>query len=75
LPDQVRGTDDAAWQEFGSRLPGAETPHAEAAAPHLRSRMLESSFEATLELILRGLAASPRNAPDVSAGTASSPPR
>lgn len=75
LPDQVQRTDDAAWQEFGSRLPGAETPHAEAAAPHLRSRMLESSFEATLELILRGLAASPRTAPDVSAGTASSPPR
>jgi hypothetical protein len=60
LPDRVQEVDDAAWRDLGSRLPGAETPHAEAAAPHLRSRLLESSFEATLELILRSLAAETR---------------
>lgn len=60
LPEQVQQVDDASWQDLGTRLPGEQTPHAEAAAPHLRSRLLESSFEATLGLILAGLAASPR---------------
>ena len=61
LPRDTQNADHASWQEIGTRQPEDETPHTEAAAPYLRSLMLESSFEATLELILRGLAASSRN--------------
>jgi AcrR family transcriptional regulator len=63
LPDNLREADDAAWQALSTRLPDAVMPNAEIAAPHLQTLMLESSFEATLELIQRGLAASPRTAP------------
>ncbi len=60
LPPEVQSIDSAAWREFGSRLSRPETPHASAAAPHLQGLMLRSSFEATLDLVMRGLAAAPR---------------
>jgi AcrR family transcriptional regulator len=61
LPQQIQEADHATWRELPDRLTPEETPHAEAAAPHLRSMMLESSFEASLELILTGLAAMARS--------------
>jgi AcrR family transcriptional regulator len=60
LPADVQEADYDAWRALSDRLPVDGMPHTEAAAPHLRSLMLESSFEANLDLILRGLAASPR---------------
>jgi AcrR family transcriptional regulator len=60
LPPKVQEADLAFWQDLPNRLPSSELPHAAAAAPHLRSMMLESSFEAGLELTLRGIAATPR---------------
>jgi AcrR family transcriptional regulator len=60
LPPEVQAGDLAFWQDLPDRLPPDELPHAAAAAPHLRSMMLESSFEAGLELTLRGIAATPR---------------
>jgi AcrR family transcriptional regulator len=64
LPEKLRDADDAAWESLETRLPATTTPNVEEAAPHLQSLMLESSFEATLGLILRGLDASPRTSPD-----------
>ncbi|CAN5426217.1 TetR/AcrR family transcriptional regulator [soil metagenome] len=57
LPSEVMATDSTRWREFPSRRQHDDAP---AAPPHLLSLMLESSFEASMELILRGLAASPR---------------
>lgn len=68
LPQDVQSSDDTAWRTFESRLPDIDAPHADAAAPHLRSRMLGSSFEDTMQLILRGLAASPRSASSTQGG-------
>ncbi|KRE27306.1 hypothetical protein ASG82_12830 [Mycobacterium sp. Soil538] len=62
LSPDIRSSDNIAWQELGDRVPHAEAPHAAAAAPHLRVLMLRSSFESSLQLMLSGLAASPRNA-------------
>ncbi|GLP77988.1 TetR family transcriptional regulator [Mycobacterium antarcticum] len=59
LPSEIRDADDGSWVDLTKRLP-ATTPHTEAAAPHLRSMMVQSSFEASLQMMLRGLAASPR---------------
>lgn len=60
LPPELQTADLTAWRELPERLPAADTPHVEAAAPHLQTMMAESSFESSLELILRGLAATPR---------------
>lgn len=60
LPQQIQDADHDTWRGLSDRLTPDHTPHAEAAAPHLRSMMLESSFEASLELILAGLAAMAR---------------
>ncbi|MET0457480.1 MAG: TetR/AcrR family transcriptional regulator [Mycobacterium sp.] len=61
LPTEIQDADLASWQELANRLPDDGNPHTEAAAPHLGSVMVQSSFESSLELILRGLAASPRS--------------
>ncbi|BBY50744.1 TetR family transcriptional regulator [Mycolicibacterium arabiense] len=55
LPQQIQDADHDTWRGLPERLTPDDTPHAEAAAHHLRSMMLESSFEASLELILAGL--------------------
>lgn len=60
LPRELQDADHAVWKGLGTRLPDDGSPHTEAAAPHLGSVMLQSSFESTLDLILRGLAATPR---------------
>jgi AcrR family transcriptional regulator len=60
LPPEVQTADLAAWRDLPVRLPEEGTPHADAAAPHLRTLMLQSSFEDSLALILRGVAATPR---------------
>lgn len=57
LPQQIQDADHDTWRELPDRLTPDHTPHAEAAAPHLSSMMVESSFEASLELIMAGLAA------------------
>ncbi|ORA56568.1 hypothetical protein BST22_01120 [Mycolicibacterium chubuense] len=62
LSPDIRSSDNAAWQELGDRVLQAEAPHAAAAAPHLQALMLRSSFESSLQLMLRGLDASPRSA-------------
>jgi hypothetical protein len=60
VPPEVQAADLGAWRDLPGRLPQEGTPYADAAAPHLRTLMVESSFEDSLALILRGLAASPR---------------
>ena len=55
LPTEVRSADDSAWEALPERLPDGDHPYTEAAAPHLASYMVRCSFEATLELIMRGL--------------------
>ncbi|WP_161600641.1 TetR/AcrR family transcriptional regulator [Mycolicibacterium hodleri] len=60
LPSDIQNADTASWLDLATRLPEEAHPHTEAAAPHLSSLMVRSSFERSLELILRGLAASPR---------------
>ena len=62
LPPEVRAADHAAWQDLPDRVTPASGSHAEAAAPHLRRLMLESSFEHTMALMLAGLATMPRSA-------------
>jgi AcrR family transcriptional regulator len=61
LPSEIQSADNASWQELATRLPGDDNPHTEAAAPHLSTFIVQSSFESSLELILRGLAATPRD--------------
>ncbi|MBJ7339593.1 TetR/AcrR family transcriptional regulator [Mycolicibacterium sp.] len=61
LPSNVQDADNASWLELASRLTEDAHPHTEAAAPHLSSLKVRSSFETSLELILRGLAASSRH--------------
>ena len=60
LPTELRNADRGSWAELTTRLAPAATPHTEAAAPHLSARMVRSSFELSLEIMLRGLSASPR---------------
>ncbi|MCW2520507.1 MAG: hypothetical protein JWR46_3126 [Mycobacterium sp.] len=61
LPSEIQSPDNASWQELATRLPGDDNPHTEAAAPHLSTFIVQSSFESSLELILRGLDATPRD--------------
>ena len=72
LPPEVRAADHAAWQDLPDRVTQASGSHAEAAAPHLRRLMLESSFEHTMALMLAGLATMPRSA-DGAADAAADP--
>jgi AcrR family transcriptional regulator len=58
LPPEIQNADKTSWQELATRLPDGDSPHTEAAAAHLSTFMVRSSFESSLELILRGLAAS-----------------
>lgn len=60
LPDKVQEKDDDAWRDLGTRVSVSEAPNVEDAAPYLQSMMVESAFESTLDLMLRGLNASPR---------------
>ena len=61
LPSEIQDADRASWRDLSARLPDGEGSHVEAAAPHLKTFMVRSNFEPALELILRGLAAAPRN--------------
>lgn len=61
LPTEVQDTDITVWREIPNRLSADGTPHTVAAAPHLHSRMVESSFETSLALVMRGLAAISRS--------------
>jgi AcrR family transcriptional regulator len=61
LPAAIRTGDDDSWRDLSNRLPGDDSPHTQAAARHLATYMTRSSFESSLELITRGLAASPRS--------------
>jgi hypothetical protein len=58
LPTEVQTADRASWQNLATRLPEDDHHRTQAAAPHLGAYMVQSSFEAVLELILKGLAAS-----------------
>lgn len=60
LPPELRSADLTNWREFPTQPPAEDSPHVEAVAAHIRTMMAESSFESSLELVLRGLAASPR---------------
>jgi AcrR family transcriptional regulator len=58
LPAEIQTADKTSWQDLAIRLPDDDHPHTQAAATHLGAYVVQSSFEALLELILTGLAAS-----------------
>jgi AcrR family transcriptional regulator len=60
LPSDVQQKDHAAWKGIGTGSSGSEAPHTETAVPDPQSPIAKSSFEENLEMILRGLIASPR---------------
>ena len=60
LPSDIQVADLAVWDQLPDRLASANAPHTESVAAHLRTLMQESSFDDALELMLRGLVASPR---------------
>ena len=60
LPPEIQTSDHNWWRKLPARLSAGDTPQTLAAAPHLQSMAGASSFEASMTLILRGLAASPR---------------
>ena len=61
LPAEIQNADAASWLDLTTRLPVDGHPHTAAAAPYLSSMMVQSSFDSSLDLILRGLAASERH--------------
>lgn len=64
LPEEVQAGDNAFWEDLPERVSGSGgAPHVQAAAPHLRETMVQSSFEASLQLVMRGVAATPRRMP------------
>ena len=62
LPVDTQRADDGAWRELPERIPAGAAPHTEAAAHYLSVAMTDDSFDASLELVMRGLAATPRRA-------------
>lgn len=60
-PSDVHQKAHAAGEQPGTRPPDSETPHTEAVVTVPPSPVAKSSFEENLEMILRGLIASPRS--------------
>lgn len=60
LPTESQTADLEAWRGLPDRLPDGGTPHTLAAADFLSETMVGDAFDSSLELIMRGLAATPR---------------
>lgn len=60
LPPETQLADLTVWQRSYAEADASAYPRIAAAVPHLATMMLDSSFESSLQLMLAGLAASPR---------------